>query len=159
MGLHQWHSASRETHAQNFAFKNHHLEAIRELRTFEHYLPVLLGGTTPINNLVFFTAKAQCQFLWLSVYQVDKVVWFGHIFIFFKDFIYFFMRDTEREAETQAEGEAGSIREARCGTRFQDSGITPWAKGRHQTAEPPRDPLACQFIKTILLALICATLH
>ena len=35
-------------------------------------------------------------------------------FIFFKDFIYLFMRDTEREkeAETQAEGEAGSIQGA-----------------------------------------------
>ena len=37
------------------------------------------------------------------------------------------MRDTEREAER----EAGSIQEARCGTRSWDSGITPWAKGRH----------------------------
>ena len=37
---------------------------------------------------------------------------FGYIFFlsffFFKDFIYLFMRDTQREAETQAEGEAGS---------------------------------------------------
>ena len=32
------------------------------------------------------------------------------IVIFFKDFIYLFMRDTQREtAETQAEGEAGSM--------------------------------------------------
>ena len=30
------------------------------------------------------------------------------ILIFFKDFIYLFMRDPERKAETQAEGEAGS---------------------------------------------------
>ena len=29
------------------------------------------------------------------------------------------MRDTEREAETQAEGEAGSPPEAQCGTRSQ----------------------------------------
>ena len=35
---------------------------------------------------------------------------------FFKDFIYLFMRDTQREAETQAEGEAGSMQGARCGT-------------------------------------------
>ena len=28
---------------------------------------------------------------------------------FFKDFIYLFMRDTKREAETQTEGEAGSM--------------------------------------------------
>ena len=34
------------------------------------------------------------------------------LLIFFKDFIYLFMRDTQREAETQAEGEAGSMQEA-----------------------------------------------
>ena len=39
-----------------------------------------------------------------------------HVFFFFKDFIYLLMRDTERGAETQAEGEAGSMQEARCGT-------------------------------------------
>ena len=40
------------------------------------------------------------------------------------------MRDTE--AETWAEGEAGSLQGARCRTRSQDSRIT--------TAEPPRHP-------------------
>ena len=49
----------------------------------------------------------------------------GSSFLFFKDFIYVFMRDTEREAETQAEGEAGSLQGAPCGTRSQDPGITP----------------------------------
>ena len=44
--------------------------------------------------------------------------------IFFKDFIYLFMRDTEREAETQAEGEAGSMQGAQYGTRSQDPGVT-----------------------------------
>ena len=40
------------------------------------------------------------------------------IFFFYKDFIYLLMRDTqgEREAETQAEGEAGSMQGAQCGT-------------------------------------------
>ena len=37
----------------------------------------------------------------------DKMSWVS--VFFFKDFIYLFMRDTEREAETQAEGEAGSL--------------------------------------------------
>ena len=50
------------------------------------------------------------------------------------------MRGTEREAETQAEGEAGSIQGARCGTGSRDSGIMPWAEGRCSTAEPPRWP-------------------
>ena len=39
------------------------------------------------------------------------------------------MRDREREAETQAEGEAGSMQGARCGTRSQDPRIMPWAGG------------------------------
>ena len=51
------------------------------------------------------------------------------VVFFFKDFIYLFMRNTEREAETQAEGEAGSLRGARCGTQSQVSRITPWTEG------------------------------
>ena len=35
--------------------------------------------------------------------------------IFLKNFIYLLMRDTEREAETQAEGEAGSL----WGTQYE----------------------------------------
>ena len=52
--------------------------------------------------------------------------------------MYLFMRD--REAETQAEGEAGP-----CGE--PDMGLDPGTPGSHprlkvlQTTEPPRDPL------------------
>ena len=49
------------------------------------------------------------------------------------------MRDTERKAETQVEGEAGSTQGAPCGTQSQDPRIAPQAEGRRQTAEPPRD--------------------
>ena len=49
---------------------------------------------------------------------------------FFKDFIYLFMRNREGEAETQAEGEAGSVQGAGRGTRSRVSNITPWVKGR-----------------------------
>ena len=35
-----------------------------------------------------------------------------HDYFLFKDFIYLFMKYTEREAETQAEGEAGSMQGA-----------------------------------------------
>ena len=51
----------------------------------------------------------------------------------------------EREAETQAEGEAGSMQGARRGTQSQVSKIRPWAKGRCSTAVPPRDPHAMTF--------------
>ena len=40
---------------------------------------------------------------------------------FLKDFIYLFMR----EAETQAEGETGSMWGAQCETRSRDHGIMP----------------------------------
>ena len=50
-------------------------------------------------------------------------------------------REREREAETQAEGEAGSMhREPDVGFDPGASRIAPWAKGRRQTAAPPRDP-------------------
>ena len=43
------------------------------------------------------------------------------------------MRDTEEEAETQAEGEADSLWIAQCGTQSQDPGIMIQAKGRCST--------------------------
>ena len=50
------------------------------------------------------------------------------IYIFFKDlFIY---SERERETGTQAEGEAGSMQEARRGTRSWVSRNMPWAEGR-----------------------------
>ena len=51
---------------------------------------------------------------------------------------YLFMRDTQREAETQAEGEAGSPQGAWCQTPSQHSGIMTWAKGRCSTTGPPK---------------------
>ena len=45
--------------------------------------------------------------------------------LFFLYFIDLFMRDPDREAETQAEGEAGSLQGAQRGIRFQDPRVTP----------------------------------
>ena len=42
------------------------------------------------------------------------------------------MRDTEREAETQAEGEAGSMQGARCGLDPRTPGPCPEAKAGAQ---------------------------
>ena len=47
------------------------------------------------------------------------------------------MRDTGLK---EAEGEAGSLGKAWCGTWFQDPGITTWAKSRCSTTEPPGVP-------------------
>ena len=68
-----------------------------------------------------------------------------HIF-FFKDFIYLFMR----EAETQAEGEAGSMQEAQRETRSQVSRIMPWAEGGAKPLSHPGCPLS--HINTLLIA-------
>ena len=78
--------------------------------------------------------------------------------IFLKDFIYLFVSDTQREAETQAEREAGSTQEAPCGTLSWDSKNTPWAKDRRSIAELPRDPKSEDFkssvtFKTVILGV------
>ena len=66
--------------------------------------------------------------------------------IFFKDFIYLFVRDTQKGAETQAEGgEAGSIQGARCGTGSQDPGITE-PKASTQPLSHPSVPKHCILI-------------
>ena len=65
-------------------------------------------------------------------------IWLCLIFFFLR--FYLFTRDTHRERQRQEEGEAGSMHGARCGTRFRDSRITPWAEGRCYATEPPRDP-------------------
>ena len=52
------------------------------------------------------------------------------VFFFFFKRSYLFMIDIEREAETQAEGEAGSMQGARRGTRSRVSGVRPRAEGR-----------------------------
>ena len=58
------------------------------------------------------------------------------------------MRDTEteREAETQAEGEAGSMQGAWCGTQSRVSRITPWAEGSTKPLSHP----GCPHVKNLL---------
>ena len=61
-------------------------------------------------------------------------------FFFFKDFIYLFTRG--REAETQAEGEAGSTQGALHGTRSRASRTRPWAEGSAKPLSHPGCPTA-----------------
>ena len=48
--------------------------------------------------------------------DVEECIILDYLLFFLKYFIYLFMRDTHTEAEMQAEGEAGSMQEAQCGT-------------------------------------------
>ena len=52
------------------------------------------------------------------------------------------MNEREREAETQAEGEAGSMQGARHGIQSQVSRIRPWAEG----GAKPLSHLVCPVI-------------
>ena len=67
---------------------------------------------------------------------------FFYFFIFFNIF-YLFMVVTERERERGRDIGRGRSRlhapGARRGIRSRVSRIAPWAKGRGQTAAPPRD--------------------
>ena len=48
------------------------------------------------------------------------------------------MRDTEREAETQEEGEAGCLQGAQCGTQSWIPGSCPEPKADAQLLSHPR---------------------
>ena len=61
------------------------------------------------------------------------------------------MRDTEREAETQAEGEAGSMQGARHGTLSWVSRIMPWAKGGAKPLSHWGCPIFIYFLNFIYL--------
>ena len=65
------------------------------------------------------------------------------------------MIDTEREAETQTEGEAGSMQGAGCGTQSRNSRITPWTEGRCLIPlSHPGIPNIAVFIKQVSVAKV-----
>ena len=70
---------------------------------------------------------------------------------FFKD--YLFMRDTERGAETQAEGEAGAPWGAQCETPSGDLGSHPEPKADAQPLSHPGVPLLVNIFKQLLFLL------
>ena len=67
-------------------------------------------------------------------------------FFFFKDFIYLFKRETQREAGSR---EAGCLGGAWCRAQSHDPKITTWAKGRHSTT----GLLRCPYPRVSLRAL------
>ena len=65
----------------------------------------------------------------------------SHQCLFFKDFIYLFMRDTDWErARDTGRGRSRLPKGSPMWDRILDPRITTWAEGRHPTAEPPRRP-------------------
>ena len=67
------------------------------------------------------------------IFQVPSFLFSGglsfiYLFYFLSIYLFIHERHTQREAETQAEGEAGSMQGLQGGTRSQDSRIMPWAE-------------------------------
>ena len=64
-------------------------------------------------------------------------------FFFFRFYLFIHETHTQREAETQAEGGAGSMRGARCGTQSPTPGSQPKLKADAQPLSPqaPQDTL------------------
>ena len=71
-----------------------------------------------------------------------------HSLIFFK---ILFIYSWEKEAETQAEGEAGSMQGNWCGTRSGVSRVTPWAKGAAKPLSHPGCPSICSLLIAVHL--------
>ena len=77
---------------------------------------------------------------------------FYFILFYFIYFFYLFMIVTERERESRDTGRGRSRLHApgaRCGIRSRVSRIAPWAKGRRQTAAPPRDPFLLWYFNCV----------
>ena len=62
------------------------------------------------------------------LFPILSIKCFFPISIFLK-ILFIYLWETQKEAETQADGEAGSMQGAWCGTPSQDCKITPWAEG------------------------------
>ena len=136
------------TPATNITLYVNELEFTWRLKcvTPEDILKVLLIEQSPIALL-----KTSVTFppLLVGKYSVSWRCFFtlvycaSHYFeiTFFKYFIYLFMRERERErkAETQAEGEAGPMQEAWCGTQSRVSRIKPWVLNHWATLSWKRD--------------------
>ena len=83
----------------------------------------------------------------IMVYFLVKFPYFNNLsIIFFNDFIYLFMRDTQREAETQAEGEAGSMQGARRRPRSRAPRTMSQAESSTKPLSHPGCPINKYFI-------------
>ena len=84
---------------------------------------------------------------YMTVYH--ETITIAHLwsFYFFKIYLFIHDRHREREAETQEEGEAGSMRGARCGTRSRDSRIGPGPKADAKPLSHPGIPSFMKFWK------------
>ena len=71
----------------------------------------ILGLSSDMHTIVFWGVVKKSSFV------------LNFCFFLIKDFIYLLMRDIQREAETWAEGEAGSMPGARCGSQSRGVSI------------------------------------
>ena len=109
-----------------------------------------------VQKLISVLEETLLPFLWRTTYCFHKdsfSVWlllqssgFNAAGLVLPSFLFFFLRfylfiHRHREGQRHRQREkAGSMQGARCGIRSRVSRIVPWAKGRRQTAAPPRDP-------------------
>ena len=102
---------------------------------------IILKTCRILNPAILMPGPDHCTFIEHNYSEVIDFVYSSQPDLedppFLKDVIYSFMRDTEREAETQAEEEAGSLREPIVEL---NPGITTGAEGKCSTTEPPRHP-------------------
>ena len=74
--------------------------------------------------------QALSTFIYLFIYS----------FIFLNFYLFMIVTEREKSRDTGRGRSRLHAPGARCGIRSQASRIAPWAKGRRQTAAPPRDP-------------------
>ena len=117
----------------NSSFK-HHLACSCLTKKPPSPLPHELPNWTRISLLG--TTRAVHQII--VVYRKKALI--DIIFFFLRFYLFIHERHTQREAETQVEGEAGSTQGARRGIRSRDPRTSPWAEGGTKPLSHPGIP-------------------
>ena len=103
-----------------------------------------------IKSLIHFALNLYSVRKWSNCILLHLAVQFSQHFIFLKDFIYLSMKDTQREKGRDVSRGRSRLQ---AGSLMWDWILRPWitplARGRCSTAEPPRCPWLANFLLTI----------
>ena len=95
----------------------------------------------------------------ISYWLLNPIYYISSISFFFYFYFFYFTIVTERERQRGRDIGRGRSRlhalGAQSGIRSRVSRIAPWAKGRLQTAAPPRDPSLCLCLCLSLSLSLC----
>ena len=115
-------------------------------KTKQNKKPILLTFSKNFDSVAFivcffdsFSHLTWPSFILFGIILVCFLIsYLRYVFVFLKEIL--FIYSWKREEDIQAEGEAGSLPEAWCGTGSQDPGVMPALSQRQTLNQPLRCP-------------------